>query len=728
MTIPSSGTVARLSGSRLVTVSRIGHHGDRLQLVLAGTVLVAADLTAGTLVRVGPSGTIGSVVRVPRGFAAVRAAGSDTVPGLVGLVSAQSVVSANAITAAVTSTPLPHPVSAGPAVMRGTDVVLIDNSRHDVLIVDTATRMVRPPLTLPKHQIPDQLTVSDRLVFVNASGSPSALVINGNHVRRITKYTGPPPVQHHAPKPAPTPVQTPVQTPVPNPTQTPVQTPVPVHSSSPPVTGGRPKKQKGPPKRPGAPGDLTAQAGNGQVQLSWDRAEPNGSLVTKYLVSWTANGVPAGHGQVAGTAGGTTITPLENGTSYIFTVTAVNAVGAGPPAVSSQVTPTSRVPATPQGLTAATPRDNDSVTLAWKAPDNGYDIKSYTVWEVGVTTPLLTGITTTSTVLGQLAVGVPVQFEVTAQSSNQVSSAKSVPSTAVVPYLPPAAPTAELASVAQDGDSAVLSVSCPVQTCQEGRPPATYQVTVGSAGQKTVTAPASGAPVSISVGGLNPNNSYTAAVTATDTAGVAGASASVPIATPGPPTVSGVQVIAAGDNLTLNVTAMVNEGQLSATTCSVTIAGVTGTFTGTCGSTIPVPVPMYNTSYTATLTATNADGTASATGTGTSGLDALTADATDAFGTCPTVNPPTYCGGNSHLESTPNFAPNNGAPLVTQGTQELASCWTTGGVDHGTVSPYTAPSTQWVFMPQGNPGGQPGYMSILWFPSPYTVVNGLPHC
>jgi hypothetical protein len=166
----------------------------------------------------------------------------------------------------------------------------------------------------------------------------------------------------------------------------------------------------------------------------------------------------------------------------------------------------------------------------------------------------------------------------------------------------------------------------------------------------------------------------------------------------------------------LNVTATVTNGGLT-TTCSVTVGGTSQS--GACNA-ISIGVPTYNTSYPVIFSATNTDGTVSANGTGKSGLKSLTANATDAFGTCPASNPPKYCGGNSHMEPSPAFAANNGAPEVTQGTSEMAGCWTTGGMDYGTVAPYTKGSNVWVYMP-----GQ-GYMSVLWFPNPNSVTAGLP--
>jgi hypothetical protein len=177
--------------------------------------------------------------------------------------------------------------------------------------------------------------------------------------------------------------------------------------------------------------------------------------------------------------------------------------------------------------------------------------------------------------------------------------------------------------------------------------------------------------------------------------------------------VSGVTVSANG--LTLNVAATVGSGGLS-TTCQVTVSGA-GTVPGSCSG-IAVSVPTYNTSYNVTFTATNPDGNASGNGSGKSGLKVLIADATDAFGTCAQYPPP-YCGPNSHMEPQPRFVKGAGSP-VSQGTQELAGCWTTGGVDQGNVPPYNQGSNIWIYMPGA------GYMSNLWFPSPNSVTAGLP--
>jgi hypothetical protein len=182
------------------------------------------------------------------------------------------------------------------------------------------------------------------------------------------------------------------------------------------------------------------------------------------------------------------------------------------------------------------------------------------------------------------------------------------------------------------------------------------------------------------------------------------------------PAVSGLRV--SGNGRTLRVTARVSTRGLP-TTCRVTVSGTPVRHHGRCGA-LSVAVAMYDTSYRVTFSATNSGGTSTVTGTGRSGLKVLTANATTAFGLCKGTKPARYCGGSSHMEPTPDFVANNGAPLVAQGTQEMAGCWTTGGADDGIVAPYTSGSNVWVYMP-----GQ-GYMSILWFPDPGSVTAGLP--
>ena len=696
--ISGSGAVGHVTDGHLAIIKGIGPSGDRLAVTLAGTELVAADLSTGTVMPLGPTAVNGPRIRIPDVSQPTELVGSDVSNGLVGLISTDAVERVDVLTGAISTTKLRPAFSSTARAMQGQNVVLINDERHDVLVVHTATHVVKT-LTMPGSQPPDQITVRDRLVFVNASNGPSALVINGSGgVKTVTKYTSPPKTH---PKPAkfPTAVKT-----------------------KPPVTSPVTSQTQKTPRLPGAPVSPKAAPGNASATVSWGAADPNASPITKYVLNWSGSDGSTGNKTVFGTTLGTPVTGLSNGIRYVFTIAAVNGVGRGPGATTGPVTPSSAVPDAPTKVTATTPNPDGSVALTWSAPDNGHNIASYTVTDVGTGAVLQTGITGTSATIGpspDLPVGTPVQFEVTAIGTSGASGAPSAPSGTVTPYLTPQAPSLQgSVNYAQDGKSVTFSMACDT-TCQQGRPAQTYQVTLNPSGPSVspVTAAADGT-ATITLSGLTPNTNYTASVTVTDSAGATGPPDVISLAMPGPPSVSNVKV--SGNGLTLNVTATVTDGGES-TTCSVSVSGG-GSASGSCSGTIQVGVSTYNTTYNVTFTATNAAGTNSQTGSGKSGLKALTADARDSFGTCP--NGHQYCGGNSHVEPSPNFVANNGAPLITQGTPVTADCYTTGGMDYGIVA-YTGGTNVWVHMTSSVGSG---YMSILWFPNPGSVTSGLPHC
>ncbi|WP_448615631.1 S8 family serine peptidase [Modestobacter sp. URMC 112] len=116
----------------------------------------------------------------------------------------------------------------------------------------------------------------------------------------------------------------------------------PASSASPAVTPVAPVSV------PGAPTAVTAVAGNGRAVVSWSAAPDNGSPVTAYTV--TASPGTA----TATTTGATTatVTGLQNGTSYVFRVTAANVAGTGPASAASA---------------AATPRAPSAITVAHQA-------------------------------------------------------------------------------------------------------------------------------------------------------------------------------------------------------------------------------------------------------------------------------------------------------------------------------------------------------------------------
>ncbi len=85
---------------------------------------------------------------------------------------------------------------------------------------------------------------------------------------------------------------------------------------------------------PGAPSNVGVQGASGQVTVSWTAPSNGGSAITGYTV--TASDTSK-HCSTT-TAVSCVVTGLNNNTSYVFTVVASNAAGAGPGTMSSPVT------------------------------------------------------------------------------------------------------------------------------------------------------------------------------------------------------------------------------------------------------------------------------------------------------------------------------------------------------------------------------------------------------
>ena len=89
---------------------------------------------------------------------------------------------------------------------------------------------------------------------------------------------------------------------------------------------------------PDAPTSVTATAGNGQASAQWLAPTSNGgSAITNYIVEYSSNNglswTTAAHPVSTNTS--LAVTGLANGATYIFRITAVNAVGSSTPSVSS---------------------------------------------------------------------------------------------------------------------------------------------------------------------------------------------------------------------------------------------------------------------------------------------------------------------------------------------------------------------------------------------------------
>lgn len=116
------------------------------------------------------------------------------------------------------------------------------------------------------------------------------------------------------------------------------------------------------PTEPDPPILNAALPGNGQVMLVWQRPENDGGAdITLY----TATASPGGQ-YCTGTGSVCTITGLENGTTYSFTVQAGNAVGNSAPSNALSAMP-GVAPTVPRSL-AVEPNLPGGIGLTWQAP------------------------------------------------------------------------------------------------------------------------------------------------------------------------------------------------------------------------------------------------------------------------------------------------------------------------------------------------------------------------
>jgi len=197
---------------------------------------------------------------------------------------------------------------------------------------------------------------------------------------------------------------------------------------------------------PGAPINLAATPGDTSVSLSWDPPASSGSSpLTDYVVRYSTNGGTTWTSfadNVVPTTG-VFVTGLVNGTTYAFSVAAVNVAGTG--VYSSNVTGIipRTVPDAPTGITGTA--GDAQVSLTWSAPSSngGSAITDYVVQyssDNGTTWVTFNDSvsTTASTVVNGLTNGTAYRFRVAAvsgagQGTYNTGSAALTPSETLAP-------------------------------------------------------------------------------------------------------------------------------------------------------------------------------------------------------------------------------------------------------------------------------------------------------
>ena len=347
---------------------------------------------------------------------------------------------------------------------------------------------------------------------------------------------------------------------------------------------------------PGAPTNVTAavKAGYADASVSFNLPSNGGSPITGY----TATSNP---GSFTGTGVGSpiTVSSLNYGTAYTFTVKAANGIGNGPASgPSNSVTPYT-VPGAPTGVSATAGNAQATVSFTAPASNGGSAITGYTVTSSpgGKTA---SGTATTLTVTG-LTNGTAYTFTVTATNKAGTGPASGASSPAVTPYTVPGAPT--IGTVTAGNADATVSFTAPASN---GGSAITGYTVTSSPGGKT----ASGTATTLTVTGLTNGTAYTFTVTATNKAGTGPASgasspAVTPYTVPGAPT--GVSATAGNAQATVSFTAPASNGGSPITGYTVTSSPGGKTASGT-ATTLTVTGLTNGTAYTFTVTATNKAG------------------------------------------------------------------------------------------------------------------------
>ncbi len=199
---------------------------------------------------------------------------------------------------------------------------------------------------------------------------------------------------------------------------------------------------------PDPPTNITATAGDAQIDLTWlAPTVDGGAAITGYtVVSSPAITAPAAC--TATTSLNCTFTGLTNGTSYTFTVIAINSAGNSLESTPSAATTPRTVPDAPTNVVGIS--GNNQVTISWSAPlfNGGSPITNYSVSSLPAVTPPAGCTTTTALTCNFTGLTNGTAYTFTVIATNIAGD--SLPSAASATLTPAVPPTPAPAAVANN--------------------------------------------------------------------------------------------------------------------------------------------------------------------------------------------------------------------------------------------------------------------------------------
>lgn len=289
---------------------------------------------------------------------------------------------------------------------------------------------------------------------------------------------------------------------------------------------------------PGVPTISSVTPGDSQAEVSFSPG--TGGTPASYTVTAT----PVGGGTAitqSCSSSPCTVTSLDNGTNYNFTVSATNSAGSSTDSTASGPhRPQLSAPGVPT-ITSAT-AGNGEVTLVIAAGSGGqpatYEVTASPASTLGtVTCQVTSGVNPTTCVVGGLTNGTSYTFTATATNTVQTSASSAQTAQAVTPtavLTTPGTPT--ISTVAAGNAKATITVTAPVS----GGAADDYEVAVVGDPTKKCTISATASPLSCEIAGLTNGVDYQFEATASNSAGSSTTSAAVAPASAVPltPTVS----------------------------------------------------------------------------------------------------------------------------------------------------------------------------------------------